>query len=414
MNLTAQSIPGKWRRIQLLWDSAPPGTTGYELLRDGVLWSRPGLAARGFGGYDYSIPGELYRWTLTALPSGEMVSIPYRAPAWHASPNVGTRRQDAYFFVFPDSEFSIPFDMGFGQKVLDEARALLYRDSEGKYRLDGTAFGWITMPLPIDQYCKSKAASGLWLYPDIWKCRLDGLAAARAAGYTPGETNWMVFNGVAASGYGWFLGATASNGYQNAGATLLAHEEGHALGLQHAASLTTRSTNMGPSTIGDVPVDLMQPINPVQGAGISGYGDGNSFMGGGERFTTLERALNGWIDPLRSRYVSTSGRYALYEARTPRFRAIEIRIPLTDPRIGNGWFYSFEYDASRGGANVRIHQGHVLNGAWGYQMESYAVNMWQPIRPGGDIFHDPYRGITVQATTMSPQRITLEVSIDSP
>lgn len=389
-------VEGKygWRRVQLKWTPTAPETCIY---RDGVLQFCSAGTASGF--YSRMLYGKVYTFEARSKENGvesAPLTLQYSPPPWTASPNVGPQRVNAAFFIFPDWTTE-PFSIEQAQATLNQWAREFEVESFGQAQMVSTAYGWLMMPKPITEYCESVSpTSGLWMYCDSVKLGEDSRRLALAIGATTEmyERIWLVYAGVAFSGYGMSLGASPGNGFGK-GPDVLHHEWGHVACCLHGGSLNFPY----PAPVEDSPPDLSN----ING---NGYGDNYSHMGvsipaGMGHYHISDKGFFGWVDPARTKWIETSGQFWLDSAVDPNGAVVEHKVWLQEPDL----YYSLEHRRDLGGALIRLHIGEHGFG----QIEHLSVNRGKPI--GGDSFIDPHRGVTISAERVEGSRILLSYNL---
>jgi hypothetical protein len=290
---------------------AAAGPTGHEHL--GLAGKTP-VHVRGVIDAD----GHLQVLELTALATDPSTSQ-------HALVAAGPRKVAVILANFSNNR-SRPL-------TVEQARAMVFTDAAstnayyqeasfgaqsltGKLQADGDVFGWYEIPRSSwdcdfvawgDAARAAAEASGVDLsgydhivhyFPSSFYCGWSGV------GHLPGELSWI-------------------NG---SGASTVAHELGHNLGLHHASSLSCRDGSGTRVTVGE-------------SCTSSEYGDPFDVMGKGFRhFNAFHKGRLGWLGPQNTLDVTASGTFQITPVARPSAGVQALRVPLA----GTGLYYYVE------------------------------------------------------------------------
>lgn len=191
------------------------------------------------------------------------------------------------------------------QRVITASRAWFQEVSHGRYTVSGSVTPWLKVSRPQDCYGGSGAVGN------------QALAAAQRAGFRLASYGrFILYLPCSAGG---ILGYASMPGqyvvlFDNMDLNVVAHEQGHNLGLGHASSRECTSRTWGPMTWSG-------------SCQVSEYGDEIDAMGNRRagHFNALYKARLGWLQ--RAATVTSTGTVTLrpYETTDPGVQAIRLR-----------------------------------------------------------------------------------------
>ena len=295
--------------------------------------------------------------------------------------------------------------------VFGQVSDFFWENSYQKTFLSGDTFGWFTIPVTAAQCSKDLIAQ-------------EGNRAAVTAGANLSAYTHFIYLYPNASGCPNTASVTIGpngekrtfvNGPAGFVLRIVAHELGHAFGLQHSDALDCDVSPLGNtcSTIG--------------------YGDPADTMGGEGHFNAFQKERLGWLGaagtpPVTT--VSSNGRYAIdrYETTGSAPKALKV-LKSTDPVTGIKTWYYIEYRQAIGFDALLAGRGNLttgvivrtgqLNGGLGvsqsldmtpdsdaslmYELQDAALGV-------GRSFIDPASGVTISLAAADANGATIDVS----
>ena len=352
-------------------------------------------------------------------------------PSWSQAACSTTGQQNAVVLLATTPTATIP--AGVTPQTMQEAffgttppnlNGFWQEASYGKMSVTGDVYGWYTL-------------AGTYSCTSIMQMRNDAIAAASAAGVNFQKYD-QVYVVVPDYGCGWagltYMGCTVINtptGSFNAATTFLdsnymtppsiavsviAHEGGHQLGLNHSGTLDNGTAVLGP---------LSAPGTPSE------FGDWYSTMGSTSvaLYPAPHKAeILGWMaSGTNYEIVQNSGTYALgpLEANAAGLQAIKVQRGTGN----NAWLW-IEYRQSignydstlnpQGFAGALIHYEDSTTGAYtkllDFTPDSYTDPGWDfydsPLSPG-QTWQDPYTNLSLTVSSANSSGVTVNVNYGS-
>lgn len=365
---------------------------------------------------------------------GDLVAVPVETKEYFSitktvplGPITAPQKTVALLIRFQDNpNQDPPFSLQEGQRVVfaGPANQFFKESSYGKAFLDGTAYGWFTLPLDCKWFPEHLSIADVMPYVDpfidfsgveriysiIDTENLSGRCGGDVAGFsTVGKISLLTGEGVIQASVSWgranhtYIPVSRVPGGRDFplvwGDLLVMHEVGHGFGIGHEANLYECGTRS---------VDGTCTISP--------YGDQFDAMGGRPpgafHYNAYSKQRIGWISSSNITTVNSSGRYAVKNLESPGATALFIRNTpavrqyYVEYRIPIGFDQDLRNDYTRASGGVLlIHGVYGTPGSasnWSILIDAHPANDPEEWKDGlvagllpGETFVDSEAGISI-------------------